>query len=52
MNYILNIIGPFVDMLWIGKLGAASVAGVGIAGIVVFLANAAMLTLQGRAFSE
>jgi len=31
----LNIIGPAIDMIWIGRLGAASVAGVGVSGIVV-----------------
>jgi len=31
----LGIIGPAIDMVWIGRLGTAQVAGVGVAGIVV-----------------
>ncbi len=33
----LNNIGPTIDMIWVGKLGAASVAGVGVAGLLVQL---------------
>jgi putative MATE family efflux protein len=36
------MIGPFIDMIWIGRLGAASVAGAGIAASTVTLANGAM----------
>ena len=32
------MLGPTIDMIWVGKLGAASIAGVGIAGTVVMLA--------------
>ena len=35
------VVGPTVDMIWVGKLGAASIAGVGVAGIIVMLAMAA-----------
>ena len=35
----LNVIGPAVDMVWIGKLGVASVAGVGVSGIAVTVMN-------------
>jgi len=38
----LNILGPTIDMIWVGKLGAASIAGVGVAGMVV------MLLMMGR----
>jgi len=34
----LNMLGPTIDMIWVGRLGAASIAGVGIAGTVVMLA--------------
>lgn len=34
---ILNVLGPVVDMMWVGKLGAASVAGVGVASMLVML---------------
>jgi putative MATE family efflux protein len=38
----LNMIGPFIDLIWVGKLGSASVAGVGIGGTAVMVANAAI----------
>jgi len=41
----LNMLGPTIDMIWVGKLGAASVAGVGVAGMAVMLANLAMMGL-------
>jgi len=31
-------VGMTVYMIWVGKLGSASVAGVGVAGIIVILA--------------
>jgi len=31
----LNTIGPTIDMIWVGKLGAASIAGVGIASMAL-----------------
>ncbi|MBW1803590.1 MAG: MATE family efflux transporter [Deltaproteobacteria bacterium] len=34
---ILTMLGPTIDMVWVGKLGSASVAGVGAAGIAVQL---------------
>ena len=39
-------VGMTVDMIWVGKLGAASIAGVGVAGIVVWMAMAAMWGLS------
>jgi len=39
-------VGLTVDMIWVGKLGAASIAGVGVAGIVVMVAWAAMWGLS------
>jgi putative MATE family efflux protein len=41
----LNMIGPTIDMIWVGKLGPAAIAGVGIAGMVVMLVNSAMAGL-------
>ncbi len=41
----LNMIGPTIDMIWVGKLGAASIAGVGVSGMVVMLVNSAMAGL-------
>ena len=42
----LNMLGPFVDMIWVGRLGAASIAGVGIAGMAVMMVNSAIMGLN------
>jgi putative MATE family efflux protein len=36
----VNMLGPTIDMIWIGKLGAASVAGVGVSAIAIMVVNA------------
>jgi len=41
----LNVLGPVIDMIWVGKLGAAPIAGVGVAGMVVMVVNSAMMGL-------
>ncbi len=41
----LNMLGPTVDMIWVGKLGAAAVAGVGIAGMAVMVLNSLLMGL-------
>jgi putative MATE family efflux protein len=38
----INWVYPVIDMIWVAKLGAASVAGVGIAGMVVILGNSVL----------
>ena len=35
----LNLSGPTIDMLWVGRLGAADMAGVGVSGLVLNLVN-------------
>ena len=35
----LNQLGPTIDMVWVGKLGADSIAGVGVSGMIVMLTN-------------
>ncbi len=42
---MVMMVGPIIDMIWIGKLGAAEMAGVGISGIVVSLINALIMGL-------
>ena len=39
----LNMLGPTIDMIWVGKLGTAPIAGVGVAGTAVMLVNSAMM---------
>jgi len=36
----ITVIGPTIDMIWVGQLGSVSVAGVGIAGMAVMVVNA------------
>lgn len=37
VNEFLWSVGSVIDMIWVGKLGSDSIAGVGVAGIVVML---------------
>ncbi|MFC2021531.1 MATE family efflux transporter, partial [Chloroflexota bacterium] len=41
----LNLLGPVIDMVWVGKLGAAAIAGVGVSGMVVMLITSARMGL-------
>lgn len=45
VSYSLNMIGPTIDMVWVGRLGAADIAAVGVAGIAVMLVQAALMGL-------
>ena len=42
----LTTMGPTIDMMWVGKLGAAAIAGVGISGMVVQLMSVTRMGLQ------
>jgi MATE family, multidrug efflux pump len=37
------MLGPTIDMIWVGKLGSAEVAGVGLAGLIVQLLNSMVM---------
>jgi putative MATE family efflux protein len=39
----LNTLGPAIDMVWVGRLGTASIAGVGVSGIVLMVINSLIL---------
>jgi putative MATE family efflux protein len=39
----LMSLGPTIDMVWVGKLGAVALAGVGVSGVVVQLAQGVMM---------
>jgi putative MATE family efflux protein len=39
----LMSLGPTIDMVWVGKLGAVAVAAVGVSGVVVHLAQGVMM---------
>ncbi|MFC2034833.1 MATE family efflux transporter [Chloroflexota bacterium] len=47
----LQMVGPTIDMIWVGKLGTASIAGVGVAGMVVQMVISLMMgiTIGARA---
>ena len=45
VSQTLNMIGPTVDMIWVGKLGAAAIAGVGISGMAITMVNSLMMGL-------
>ncbi|MFC2015125.1 MATE family efflux transporter [Chloroflexota bacterium] len=42
----VTTLGPLIDMIWVGKLGAASIAGVGVSGIVLQLITSVRTGLQ------
>jgi len=46
INQSLNVLGPVIDMIWVGKLGAAAVAGVGISSMAVMLITSARMGLS------
>ncbi|MBI4267759.1 MAG: MATE family efflux transporter [Chloroflexi bacterium] len=39
MTQTLNQVGQFVDMIWVGRLGAVSMAGVGISSLIIMMVN-------------
>ena len=41
-------LGPTIDMIWVGRLGEAAVAGVGVSGVCVQLAQGVMMGLHGN----
>jgi len=40
------MLGPTIDMVWVGKLGAAPIAGVGVAGMAVMTVDSARMGLN------
>ena len=45
VNAILTMIGPTIDMVWVGMLGDASLAGMGVAGTAVMVVNSLRMGL-------
>ncbi|MFC2038241.1 MATE family efflux transporter [Chloroflexota bacterium] len=39
----LNMLGPTIDMIWVGKLGADALAAVGVSGMAVMVANSLVM---------
>jgi putative MATE family efflux protein len=46
VTQVLMSLGPTIDMVWVGKLGGAAVAAVGVSGVVVQLAMGVMMGFQ------
>jgi Na+-driven multidrug efflux pump len=42
----LTMLGPTVDMIWVGKLGPTAIAAVGVSGVIVQIAQGAMMGLS------
>src|SRR3990172_10362067 len=40
-----EMLGPTIDMIWVGTLGGAAIAGVGVSGSIVMLVNSMMMGL-------
>ncbi len=40
-----TMLGPTIDMVWVGRLGAASIAGVGVSGIAITVVNSLVMGL-------
>ena len=45
ISSIIMILGPIIDMIWVGRLGSAAIAGVGISGIAVGLVTSLIMGL-------
>ena len=43
----LNQIGPTIDMIWVGRLSAAAIAGVGVGGMAVMMNSVLMALAMG-----
>ncbi len=41
----VNMLGPTVDMIWVGRLGPAAIAAVGVSGTAVMLAQSSLMGL-------
>jgi len=42
----IRMLGPMIDMIWVGSLGSAALAGVGVSGIAVTIINSARMGLN------
>ena len=45
ISTFINTLGPTVDMIWVGKLGSASIAGVGVSALAIQVANSLVMGL-------
>jgi putative MATE family efflux protein len=45
VNNTINVLGPTVDLIWIGRLGSNDIAAMGVASMIVMLVNGLMMGL-------
>ena len=43
ISNIMAMIGPTIDMIWVGRLGPDAIAAVGVSGIIVMFVMTAMM---------
>lgn len=43
ISHIMMMIGPTIDMIWVGRLGPDAIAAVGVSGIIVMFVMTAMM---------
>ena len=41
VSAFIEMIGPTIDMIWVGRLGSSAMASVGVAGLAIMMVNAA-----------
>ncbi len=47
----IMMLGPLIDMVWVGRLGPSAIAGVGVAGMAVMVINSARMGLNTGAIA-
>jgi putative MATE family efflux protein len=45
ISSMINTLGPTVDMIWVGKLGSAAIAAVGVSGLTIQVVNSLVFGL-------
>jgi putative MATE family efflux protein len=45
ISSIINTLGPTIDMIWVGKLGSAAIAAVGVSGLAIQVVNSLVFGL-------
>jgi len=46
ISSLIMVIGPMIDMIWVGSLGSAAIAGVGVSGMAVMVIDSARMGLN------
>jgi len=46
ISSLIMVLGPLIDMIWVGSLGSAAIAGVGVSGMAVMVIDSARMGLN------